>query len=272
MHDSKEPRDTIAGMVAMTPPTSETLAAVDESETLMSLLDLVRRVPIAALMAAGITAGLTCAGLVIFMLRSQDGTTARHRAGGRSGKYDRADGSSRRGSRRRKRRPNRAMTEDDEWDPDEDELDDDDDVSALEEALQSPRSWVSRSDGASPRGAPASTPVWVDDDSGMSLNPQLQPHGARDRGNMLGAESIPAIYKTAEGACAVDIPLDGVSTVRALLEAIVHLGQAMVDADISASTIKVHYATEPGVKPIKVMRDTTLCDLRDATGLVVTPR
>ena len=68
------------------------------------------------------------------------------------------------------------------------------------------------------------------------------------------------------------VSLAGVSTVRALLEAVVHLGQAMVDADISAATIKVHYAKGPGVKPIKVTRETTLWDLREATGLVVTPR
>ena len=41
---------------------------------------------------------------------------------------------------------------------------------------------------------------------------------------------------------------------------------------LSAATIKVHYATAPGVRPSKVTRETTLWDLRDATGLVVTPR
>ena len=46
----------------------------------------------------------------------------------------------------------------------------------------------------------------------------------------------------------------------------------MVDADIAVETIKVHYATAPGVRPKQVTRDTTLWDLRDATGLVVTPR
>ena len=49
---------------------------------------------------------------------------------------------------------------------------------------------------------------------------------------MLGAQSIPAIYKTGEGACAVDIPLSGVSTVKALLEAALKRGVATAFASV----------------------------------------
>ena len=55
---------------------------------------------------------------------------------------------------------------------------------------------------------------------------------------------MPAIFKTPDGACAVDIPLSDCGP-AALIDTIVHLGSAMVDADISESTIKVHYATAP---------------------------
>lgn len=92
-----------------------------------------------------------------------------------------------------------------------------------------------------------------------------------DAAQDLGLTSLPAIFKTPDGACAVDIPLAGVQSADALLDAIVHLGSAMVDADISASTIKVHYATRPGSRPRKLTKDTNILGLRSATGIIVTP-
>ena len=192
--------------------------------------------------------------------------------------------------RRGKPRPGRAIAEDeddaDDYEDEEDSYDDydgfrsddDDDDDDVSEVLASPRSHR----GGAPRG-----PVWEDErwsgrTHGTGSGNQATVYGGDLDGSgppsggggasILGVETIPAIYKTAEGACAVDIPLAGVSTVRALLEAVVHLGQAMVDADISAGTIKVHYAVGPGIKPTRITRETTLWDLREATGLVVTPR
>ena len=88
---------------------------------------------------------------------------------------------------------------------------------------------------------------------------------------ILGTDAIPAIYKTAAAPCAVDVPLGDVRTIADLLALVIELGRNMVDADISASTIKVHYAVQPGQQPRKISRGTTLRDLRKATGLVVTP-
>lgn len=87
----------------------------------------------------------------------------------------------------------------------------------------------------------------------------------------LDIASLPAIFKTPDGACAVDIPLSGVRSAAALIDAIVHLGSAMVDADISESTIKVHYATAPGERPRKLTRTTRFDAIRKATGIIVTP-
>ena len=87
----------------------------------------------------------------------------------------------------------------------------------------------------------------------------------------LGMASLPAIFKTPDGACAVDVPLAGVRSVAALLDAIVELGSAMVDADIAADTIKVHYASGPGSRPRKLTEKTSQAELRQATGIIVTP-
>ena len=74
-----------------------------------------------------------------------------------------------------------------------------------------------------------------------------------EAGDTVAIKAVRAFVPTADGACAIDVPLAGVSTVRGLLEAVVHLGQAMVDADVSAATIKVHYALGAGEKRRSVL-------------------
>lgn len=128
-------------------------------------------------------------------------------------------------------------------------------------------------------------PSWRgdDDEYGGHANRQQRRAGTPNRaaplrsafdegsGQDLGMASLPAIFKTPDGACAVDIPLAGVQSAAALIDAIVHLGSAMVDADISASTIKVHYAIGPGSRPRKLTTTTKFAGLRSATGIIVTP-
>ena len=230
------------------------IASFDDSSQAASPIG---RIPPIVLVTGAITLGLTVALLVVCALRA--GTSAkRHRAGSRGGgKYGRAGSGI---APSRQRRSHDEYDEDEDEDEDEGDApfgygdnddDDDDDISDI----------GSRGGG----------------DSGFPQRQQVQlAHGGgvEDTGgaSILGVQSIPAIYKTADGACAIDVPLAGVSTVRGLLEAVVHLGQAMVDADVSAATIKVHYALGAGEKPTRITRDTTLWDLREATGLVVTPR
>jgi hypothetical protein len=85
------------------------------------------------------------------------------------------------------------------------------------------------------------------------------------------ATTLPAIYKTAAGASAIDIPLAGIFNMPELIAAVVHLGSTTVDADISAATIKIHYVMAPGERPRKITRSTSFTDLCKASGLVVTP-
>ena len=228
-----------------------------------SLMRVVSRIPPLAMIFGAITLGLTVALLVVCALRARS-SVRRHRVGGRaSGKYGRAGGGI---------APLRQRDYDDDEDDEgdapfgyDDDDDDDDDLSDIQSGAR--RSW----DGPAGRveGGRA-----FRSGTGQCIGAPSARGAAEDSGgaSILGVHSIPAIYKTADGACAVDIPLAGVSTIRGLLEAVVHLGTAMVDADISAATIKVHYALAPGVKPTRITRDTTLWDLREATGLVVTPR
>ena len=250
--------------------------ALREGKLGTALSLLVGGVPTIVLAAAAIVIGLCCAGTIVCAFRSQESSNERHRAGGRGGKYGGVYP-----SRRRKQRPGRAIMDEEEDDEDEEDFgsvygnEEYEDIEDVSEVMREAGHSGSRVGGGSHVGSAFNRPpVWEDEP-----HPTRSEHGLGGGGggggggsSILGVQSIPAIYKTATGACAVDIPLAGVSTVRGLLDAVVHLGQAMVDADISAATIKVHYATGPGVRPTKVTRDTTLWDLRAATGLVVTPR
>ena len=94
---------------------------------------------------------------------------------------------------------------------------------------------------------------------------------AEDLEACLGVASLPTIYKTAEGASTVELPLAGLHAVSALVDGIAHVGQAMIDADISVDTVKVHYALGPGDRPRKITSSTTPMDLKKATAFIVTP-
>jgi len=239
------------------------------------------------LAAVGIGSGLVCALLVACAFRVREHKSARHRAGGRSrGTYGRADASGLPRGADGKHRPGRAVLDEDDDDYEEegeeeddyndeeraafgDEWQDDGDSSPHGSGGPEPEDGNSAAHIRSRRGLLTAGEIGSVDASPRA--PQSEAEGESASG-ILGVQSIPAIYKTSGGACAVDIPLDGVSTIKGLLEAVVHLGGSMVDADISAATIKVHYATGPGEQPKRVTRETTLWDLRGATGLVVTPR
>ena len=88
----------------------------------------------------------------------------------------------------------------------------------------------------------------------------------------LGVPVLPAIYKTAEGASTIDIPLAGLASVSALVDAVAHVGSQMIDAEISTETIKVHYARGEGKKPRKITPAIRPEDLRQASALLILPR
>ena len=94
---------------------------------------------------------------------------------------------------------------------------------------------------------------------------------AEDLEACLGVASLPTIYKTSEGASTVELPLAGLRAISALVEGIAHVGQAMIDADISVDTVKVHYALGQGERPRKITASTTPLDLKKATAFIVTP-
>ena len=258
-------------------------AATIHKASLSDAVGAIGRVPIPVLAGGGIAAGLICAILVACFVRQRD---SRHRAGGRSGgRYDTpgmapSGGWANRGRRGgRQQRPGRAIMddEDDDFDDDEDDEDDEEDdeeYGDIEESFKHARAWADARSETGSRSGRSHASIYGASRQQQEKQQQYE-NGSAAGGfgsSILGVQSIPAIYKTGDGACAVDIPLSNVGTIKALLEAVVHLGQAMVDADISAATIKVHYATGPGVKPKKVGRETTLWDLKGSTGLVVTPR
>lgn len=87
-----------------------------------------------------------------------------------------------------------------------------------------------------------------------------------------GAEaSVPTVYKTGEGACTIETSLDGLNSVRDLVMRVVETGRAQVDADITASAIRLHYMMTPSSKPCKVTRETKWSELQRVTALIVTP-
>ena len=156
----------------------------------------------------------------------------------------------------RQQRPGRAIMDDEDDDFDDDEEDDeeeedDDEYGDIEESFKHARAWADARSETGSRSGRSHASIYGASRQQQEKQQQYE-NGSAAGGfgsSILGVQSIPAIYKTGDGACAVDIPLSNVGTIKALLEAVVHLGQAMVDADISAATIKVHYATGPGVKP-----------------------
>lgn len=169
----------------------------------------------------------------------------------------------------------RAVADDDEdYYEDEDEDDDDDygdddeeDMDVESEARHRPSGrWGGDNGGRRTRPSGGAAPR---EDRAPGTAPRRGGSGGDVEGLALAA--LPAIYKTAEGARTVDIPLSGVRTVRGLIETVVHLGSALVDTDISAATIKVHYASQNGEPPRRITRSTTFDDLREANGLIITP-
>lgn len=111
--------------------------------------------------------------------------------------------------------------------------------------------------------------------------------GARERCGRLGEgdldhrrqarespqESLPAVYKTAHGACTLPVPLAGVRTTAALVDAVAHVGAAKIDAAITSARIRVHVVRH-GQRPCKItpspsMSIENLC--RNASSFVVTP-
>jgi len=95
--------------------------------------------------------------------------------------------------------------------------------------------------------------------------------GGRDISALLGVSSLPAVYKTADGAATVDVPVDGLTSVESLLIQVSRLGSGLVDSDISIDTIRVHGVFREGEPPRILKAKYPLRELSKCTALIVTP-